>query len=153
MKPFVCCAITFAFLNPTLICAQSGDQQRLEQLEHKFRFTPKDSPAPPEFVQKYVADNYVWNMPGGEMGRSDLLKNYPGITVYEVKISDMKIHPEGDVAIVNGHWWKREKDEDQKVREYKGIFQDIWEKKNGSWRLIASATSPFHVEVVASSDK
>jgi len=101
-----------------------------------------------------VSEDYVWIMPGGEMGRSDLTKAAPGQKVDDTKVKDLKVHVMGDTAVANGFWWKRTEDTDKgkkQVREWKGIFQDVWKKMDGSWKLVASATSPYHVKPVVGS--
>ena len=133
-------------LTSAVIWAQSAqqDQQQVEQLEREFQASPQDVVSP-DFVDKHVAENYVWMMPGGEMGRSDLTKSEPGQKVIDTKYKDVKVHVLGNTAIVDGLWSKRTQDNHGDL-EWKGVFQDVWMKQNGSWKLVASVTAPFHSE-------
>lgn len=154
MKPSsVAAVLCVMILFPVLLSAQSTqpDQQQIEQLEHQFRSSPQDVVSP-EFLHKYVADNYVWIMPGGEKGRSDLSELKSGQTTHDNMVKDVKVHVAGETAIVNGFWSKRTED-DRGPIQWEGIFQDVWQKQNGSWKLIASATAPFHREKAATAAK
>ena len=145
------CSLTLMLVGGSAQVAQT-DQQQIEELEQQFRSDPHDV-VPPEFVNKNVAENYVWMMPGGELGRSELTRSDPGRgqNVENTKIKDLKVHVMGEMAIADGFWSKRTKDNEgnnAQAREWKGIFQDIWIKESGTWKLIASATSPYHVKML-----
>ena len=128
-------------LLPPLCYSQStpASPQQLEQLERQFR--PREALSP-DFVQKYVAADYVWTMPGAELGRSDLTKGFPGETVYENKIQDLNVRVIGETGVASGHMTKRAKEaSDGLVHDWKVFFQDVWVKQDGAWKLIATASS------------
>ena len=146
-------AITTLLLTPAIIWAQSTqpDQQQVEQLERDLHSNPQDVVSA-DFVEKHVAENYVWMTPGGELGRSELTKSEPGQKVTDAKVKGVRVHVVGDTAIVDGLWSKRTQDSRGGVK-WEGIFQDVWMKQNGSWKLIASATSPFRHEKAGGESK
>lgn len=61
----------------------------------------------------------------------------PSIRVDVVEMSDLKIRLHGDAAVLTGGYHERGELKGQPY-EYQDRFTDVWMKKAGRWRLIAS---------------
>lgn len=61
----------------------------------------------------------------------------PSIRVDVAEMSDLKIRLHGDTAVLTGGYHERGASKGQPY-EYQDRFTDVWMKKAGRWRLIAS---------------
>jgi ketosteroid isomerase-like protein len=61
----------------------------------------------------------------------------PSVHVIEAETSDVKVHLHGNTAILTGVYHERG-DEKGKPYDYHDRFTDVWMKKDGKWRMIAS---------------
>jgi hypothetical protein len=138
-------AVALVCLSPTLVCAQqdSTDQATLQALEQTFRNKSKDTLSE-DFARQHVADNYVWELPAGEWGRAEATKSFPDEKIYDMGINDQKIHIYGDTAVIDGKWWKSANEGGTEGR-WEGIYMDVWQKQGNTWKLIATATSPYRI--------
>jgi ketosteroid isomerase-like protein len=59
------------------------------------------------------------------------------IRVDVVEMSDLKIRMHGDTAVLTGAYHERGESKGQ-AYEYRDRFTDVWKKKSGKWKLIAS---------------
>lgn len=59
------------------------------------------------------------------------------IRVDVVEMSDLKIRMHGDTAVLTGSYHERGESKSQPY-EYRDRFTDVWKKKDGKWKLIAS---------------
>jgi ketosteroid isomerase-like protein len=132
--------LVLSALPPLALLGQNNSASRsdVERLEKQFR--SKGEP-PKGFVEQYVADDYVWMMPGGELGRSDLTKQMEDKTPLDEKIEDLKVRVTGQTAVGYGRFETRTKEnQGGKVMDWTGFFLDTWAFQNGTWKLVASST-------------
>ena len=59
------------------------------------------------------------------------------VRIMEAETLDVKVHLHGNTAVLTGVYHERG-DEKGKPYDYRDRFTDVWMKKDGKWRLIAS---------------
>ncbi len=59
------------------------------------------------------------------------------LRIAEAETLDLKVHLHGNTAVLIGTYHERG-DEKGKPYDYRDRFTDVWMKKDGKWRLIAS---------------
>jgi hypothetical protein len=95
----------------------------------------------PGFVQDHLASDLRWVWPMGSGGRDEFIKMDPSEVALEEKVEDLKFRVLGNVAVVDGTFYKKNKG--PSAVGFRGYLLEVWEKQDGKWKLVNSATGPF----------
>lgn len=123
----------------TLLQAQQESEEaaRIRALEAKAADCYKQRQL--DVLASLLDDNFVITFEDGSSYGKTGYVSYSSTSVRAdvAEVSDLKIRMHGDTAVVTGAYHEKGIDKGETF-DYHDVFTDVWMKKAGKWRLIAS---------------
>jgi ketosteroid isomerase-like protein len=138
-QPLPKLAICFLCCLPTLLTAQnSPDGDKVLALEKKWTESYKHRDV--SILSSLLADDFIITIEDGSTyGKVGYISHSADSSVHvEVaELSELKVRMHGDTAIVTGAYHETGESKG-KHYEYRDRLTDVWMKRDGKWRVIAS---------------
>lgn len=139
MRKALLWALTLILLAPVLLAGQEEpnvaklraleveltDAYRLRQIDHLASLLDEDFVITFEDGSTYSKTGYI------------SYSATPSARIDVAEVSDLKIRLHGNTAVMTGAYHERGEDKGE-AYDYHDRFTDVWMKKDGKWRLIAS---------------
>lgn len=131
--------VCLLFMSMALLRAQeSSDAGNVRALEVKWAEAYKQRQV--DVLSSLIDDDFVITFEDGSVyGKVGLLSYLvkPSERIDSTDVSDLRIRMHGDIAVITGTY--RERGESAGKRyEYNDRLTDVWMRKQGKWKLIAS---------------
>ena len=125
---------------PFFVCdaQEKSDATEVRALESKLIDCYKQRQL--DFFASLLDEDFVITFEDGKIYSKTGYVSYsarPSLRVDVAEMSDLKIRPHGDTVVLTGAYHERGESKGQ-AYDYQDRFTDVWMKKSGKWRLIAS---------------
>lgn len=123
---------------PLLLSQEQPDVTQLRNLEVEITRMYKARQV--ERIAPLLDDDFVITFEDGSTYSKTGYMSYnaaASVRIEDAETSDVKVHLHGNTAVMTGQYHERGNDKG-KPYDYRDRFTDVWMKKDGKWRLIAS---------------
>ncbi|HLW89515.1 MAG TPA: nuclear transport factor 2 family protein [Terriglobales bacterium] len=139
-RPFPVLAICFLCCLPIVSIAQQGspDAERVLALEKKWTESYKQRDV--GILSSLLAEDFIITIEDGSTyGKTGYISHSADSSVHVdvAELSELKVRLHGDTAVVTGAYHETGESKG-KHYEYRDRLTDVWMKKDGKWRVIAS---------------
>jgi ketosteroid isomerase-like protein len=117
-------------------------EQHLKDLENQWAKASQMSDG--KALGPILADDFIGIDSDGSMrSKSEAIERTSKAKFQMSEISEVKVSPHGDSAVVTGIWTGKGTTADGKPIDTKERWADTWVKRNGKWVCVASASAPL----------
>ena len=121
-----------------LLGQEKGDAAELRALEMQITDLYKQRKIEP--IARLLDDDFVITFEDGNVYSKTGYISYnaaASLRILEAETLDVKVHLHGNTAVLTGIYHEQG-EEKGKPYDYRDRFTDVWMKKDGKWRIIAS---------------
>jgi ketosteroid isomerase-like protein len=127
---------------PEAHAGSANVEQNLKDLEN--RWVKASQASDGSALDPILADDFInIDSDGSVHNKSETMERTSKAKFEMSELSDVKVSPHGDSAVVTGIWTGKGTTADGKPIDAKERWADTWVKRNGKWMCVASASAPL----------